>query len=111
MTDHNSKGPLPVTAHMPLSARVASRAQLHRYRCRHTSSIAALRDEIFDAMDDGWSRRAIWQALYDEGRIAIKYRAFLRYLADLLKSKSRTPSATTRADECLDGSPTDEVIH
>jgi hypothetical protein len=42
--------------------------------------VLALRDEIQAALDDSWSRHAIWEALFEEHLVQTKYHAFLRYL-------------------------------
>jgi len=59
-----------------LSIRIASR---HRHRS-HTGIVLALRDEIQSALNDGWSRHSIWETLFEEGRVTIRYHAFLRNL-------------------------------
>lgn len=52
-------------------------------RRQHALIVLALRDEIQAALDDGWSRRAIWEALFDEHRVQFKSHAFLRCLRRL----------------------------
>jgi len=39
----------------------------------------SLSDEIREALDAGLSLKAIWETLYEEGRISFKYDTFLRY--------------------------------
>jgi len=52
----------------------------------------SLSDEIREALGAGLSLKAIWETLYEEGRIGFKYDTFLRYsrqyLVELEKEKS-----------------------
>ncbi|WP_165390058.1 TraK family protein [Kerstersia gyiorum] len=40
----------------------------------------ALRDDIQQALDDGWSVLAIYQTLHDEGQLTFSYQAFRRHV-------------------------------
>jgi hypothetical protein len=62
-----------------LSERLATHPHASRHR-RHTATILALRAEIQTELNNGWSRHAIWSALFQDQRIHIRYHAFLRYL-------------------------------
>lgn len=77
-----------------LAKRLASHPQASRHR-RHTSAVLALREEIQGALDDGWSRRAIWEALFEDRRLEIKYHAFLRYLRRIGMKGARSHPPTT----------------
>lgn len=81
-----------------LARRLAAHPHANRLR-RHTATILALRDEIQDALDDGWSRHAIWEALFEEQRVAIKYHSFLRYLrrTNILGPANHAGAAPVRA--------------
>jgi hypothetical protein len=72
---HNPTNPTPSR----IAKRLAEHPHASRHR-RHTAVVLALRDEIQAALDDGWSRHAIWETLVEEHRVQIKYHAFLRYL-------------------------------
>jgi hypothetical protein len=76
-----------------LSKRLAGHPHASRRR-RHTATVLALREEIQTALDDGWSRLAIWEALFEEQRVQMKYDAFLRYLRRAGITGGR-PRATT----------------
>lgn len=92
-----------------LSERLATHPHPSRHR-RHTATILALRAEIQTELNNGWSRHAIWSALFQDQRIHIKYHAFLRYLrrtgivgpdpvltAAPTAAKARTPTASLEA--------------
>lgn len=59
-----------ISAHQTPSLR--SRSQL--------AAILGLRDEIQLALNDGWSRKAIWETLAAERAVNVGYHAFLAYL-------------------------------
>ena len=46
----------------------------------------ALRQEIQDALNDGYLVKEVWQYLKDKGVISIQYRMFIRYVNRFLKS-------------------------
>ena len=62
------------------------------------ATVLALRAEIRQALDDGWSVLIIYKLLHDEGRVSFSYQAFRRYVNGLLLGKAQArerPSRTT----------------
>lgn len=61
----------------------------------------ALRGDIQQALDDGWSVLAIYQTLHDEGQLTFSYQAFRRHVNRHLlgkqpaQPKQRASSSTT----------------
>jgi len=76
-----------------LVERVLDRLKEHSKKSySHNRAIfLSLSDEIREALGAGLSLKAIWETLYEEGRISFKYDTFLRYsrqcFADLKKIK------------------------
>jgi len=55
-----------------------------------------VRDEIFKAIDAGWSVKFIWEVLHKEGKITFTYQTFLKFVNkyrtnDSVKSESNMP--------------------
>jgi len=50
-----------------------------------------LRDEINEAIDDGWSVKYVWEVLSEEGKITFSYQTFLNFV-NKYKSESSTQS-------------------
>ena len=65
-----------------LTERIAERAHVKSACVPHSNRaiILALRKDIQQALDDGWSVLAVYQTLYDEGRVTFSYQAFRRYV-------------------------------
>ncbi|MCH1879080.1 TraK family protein [Alcaligenes ammonioxydans] len=62
------------------------------------AKVLALRAEIRQALDDGWSVLAIYKTLLDEERVNFSYQAFRRHVNGLLLGKAKArkrPSHTT----------------
>lgn len=69
--------------------------------------VLALREEIQQALDDGWSILAMYQTLYEEGTLTFSYQAFRRHVNRIfvrkigirgrLRSKPLAPSTATPA--------------
>jgi hypothetical protein len=86
-----------------LAARLAD-LPTAKPRLRDHANILALRDEIQEALDLGYSRRAIWQQLLDEKRLTVKYHAFLHYLRRLrVYGPRRTPEEMPSHDRPAPG--------
>ncbi|MCD0503678.1 TraK family protein [Bordetella petrii] len=51
------------------------------------ATVLALRAEIRQALDDGWSVLAIYKTLLDEERVSFSYQAFRRHVNSLLLGK------------------------
>jgi len=52
----------------------------------------SLKDEIEEAVSDGWTLKAIWAILYKEGKIKFKYGMFRRYAQQILKKSGASSS-------------------
>ncbi|KXU38681.1 hypothetical protein AXE65_12445 [Ventosimonas gracilis] len=52
----------------------------------------SLRDEIEEAVSDGWTLKAIWATLYKEGIVEFKYGMFRRYAQQILKKSGVSPN-------------------
>ena len=52
-----------------------------------------VRDEVFKAIDAGWSIRFIWELLYKEEKITFSYQTFLKFVN---KYKTEKPENSTR---------------
>jgi Family of unknown function (DUF5338) len=48
------------------------------------AAFLALRDEVKQALDDGWPIKEIWETLHEEGGIAFSYTVFCRYVKRLI---------------------------
>lgn len=65
-----------------LSRRISERMQQQPRSSRHSNRAVALalKQEVQQARSDGWSIRAIYRTLYEEGCVAFSYQAFRRYV-------------------------------
>ncbi len=75
-----------------LSDRIAERIQS---RIRSTSApeknlalIIALKKDILEALEDGWTIKTVWNQLHDEGKIDFSYQTFRKYVVRLNKVKT-----------------------
>ncbi len=59
--------------------------------------VLALRADISQALDDGWSVLAIYKVLRDEGRVHFSYQAFRRHVNSLLSEKVQKRKQLTGA--------------
>ena len=73
-----------------LSARIAERIARKKPagNVRNRAAFLALRDEVKQAIDDGWPVKTIWETLHDEGKVAFSYQAFRGYVNRLILSPS-----------------------
>lgn len=81
-----------------LSERIAERAREKSACTPHSNRaiILALRNDIQQALDDGWSVRAVYQTLYDESRVTFSYQAFRRYVNRIHLGKLATEKRPPR---------------
>ena len=59
----------------------------------------ALRQEIQDALNDGYLVKEVWQYLKDKGVISIQYRMFIRYVNRFLKSNETLNSPLSKESQ------------
>ena len=72
-----------------LSARVQERAQRVSPAARNRAQIVALRHEIEQAMNDGWTLAMIWSTLQEEGMIQVGYETFRAHVRQTGPNRSR----------------------
>jgi hypothetical protein len=53
------------------------------------AAFLALREEVKEALDDGWPVKEIWKTLHEEGSIAFSYTVFCRYVKRLIVGRRR----------------------
>lgn len=72
-----------------LSTRIAERAarSIPSRSAKNRAAFLAVRDDVKQALADGWPRRAIWETLHEEGKIAFSYQAFRTYVNRLILEK------------------------
>lgn len=64
-----------------LSERIAERVNgvsKHSAVTRNRAAFMAVKEEVRQALDDGWCRKLIWETLKEEGKIPFEYQTFLR---------------------------------
>lgn len=72
-----------------LSERIAKRAASKTARQgKNRAVVMALRTEIEQALNDGWSVRAVWDTLRAEGKIDVSYQGFCNYIRQLVARKA-----------------------
>jgi len=82
---------------LSLSERIAERAKKTKKQARGGANRAAFlaqRDEIANAIGDGWPIKDIWQTLCEEGSISFSYDAFINYVRKLITDKKQSPSGS-----------------
>ncbi|MGC8494717.1 MAG: TraK family protein [Syntrophobacteraceae bacterium] len=82
-----------------LSKRIAIKVQNTDSGIKNPSKmvVLALRNEIEEALKDGWTLKLIWQTLQDEGKISVRYPAFSVQVNRLIKGGSaekKEPTST-----------------
>lgn len=94
----------------PLSERIAERARAKSASAPSSNRavMLALRADIKQALDDGWSVLAVHQTLYDEGRVTFSYQAFRRYVNRIHfgRPSPRKPKQTQACRTAFKGSGT-----
>lgn len=82
-----------------LSERIADRlARKPKRSGQNKAAFLAVRDQIKQALDDGWSMKIIWETLHEEGSISFGYHAFVGYVNRLaIRNKSSQPSSVASA--------------
>lgn len=72
----------------PLSERVSiNQAEKKTKRSSAKTVFISLKNDIKEALDAGWSMKAVWETLTDEGKISFGYKAFRHYVLKLIKSE------------------------
>ena len=95
----NNPKHLPSAPRKSLSERIAARIQQQSSAstaAKNRSVFISLREDIQQAVTDGWSLLAIWQVLFDEKRVTFTYQAFRRYARQLIDSPTVEPNCQPR---------------
>lgn len=88
-----------------LSDWLANRDHAKRSKNRHLVSFLAVRGDVREALDKGYSRRSIWEHMSATGKLSYRYEAFLkhvrRHITDILPKQStvNNPQPTQKAPE------------
>ena len=69
-----------------LSIRIAERTgrKTPSRNGMNRGAFLAVRDDVKQALDDGWPVKAIWETLHEEQKITFSYPAFCRYVKRLV---------------------------
>lgn len=81
---------LMTRSRLSLSERIAERAKRSKKQARGGANRAAFlaqKEEISNAIGDGWPVKDIWQTLSEEGAITFSYDSFIRYVRNLITDK------------------------
>ena len=72
-----------------LSQRIAERLINNKAKksARNKADFLVHKTDIEQAINDGWSRRLIWETLKSEGKISASYTAFNNYVNKLINNK------------------------
>lgn len=70
-----------------LSERIAQRVKTKKPSQfgKNRAAFLAVRAEVKQALEDGWSVKTVWETLHDEGKIGFSYHAFIRYVNQLIR--------------------------
>ncbi|MBI0995439.1 hypothetical protein HCI47_00015 [Escherichia coli] len=81
-----------------LTERIAAQMQTQKptRSGQNRAAFLAQRDDIKEALTDGWPVKAIWKTLHDEGKISFGYDAFISYVNSLIRSPGEPEKATAR---------------
>ncbi|MGV4008753.1 TraK family protein [Citrobacter freundii] len=84
-----------------LTERIAAlqQAQKPTRSGQNRAAFLALRDDITEALADGWSVKTVWQTLHEEGKISFGYDAFISYVNRLIRDPASAPDTTTPAPQ------------
>ena len=78
-----------------LSERIAARAvnkkPFESNRNQNRAIFLALRSDIIQALNDGWSVKSIWETLHEEGKVTFGYPAFWSYTNRLIRTPPNNP--------------------
>ncbi|AMQ28666.1 TPA: TraK family protein [Legionella pneumophila] len=95
-----------------LSERVA-KSQAKKNGANNTKNkvaFLALKEDIIEALSDGWPMKAIWETLTEEGKISFTYKTFRLYVAQLIRNDSKNePQEKTKEDKQKKSNATNEI--
>ncbi len=70
-----------------LAAKAVDKKPLASNRNQNRAIFLALRQEIIQALGDGWSIKSIWGILHEEGKVAFGYAVFWSYTKRLIQTQ------------------------
>ena len=84
-----------------LSERVSQHQHKKQQGKRRTAKVEfiALKEDIREALDAGWSMKAVWETLSSEGQISFGYKAFRNYVITLIKSEQEHTKEGEKKEE------------
>ena len=76
----------------PLSERIADHFTLKKTSApaRNRAAFMVLREDIKQALNEGWKSKNIWETLFDEGKITFSYPTFHSYVTKLIQDEKPT---------------------
>ena len=91
----------PKTKGEKLSVRIAAREVTKKPSpyAINRAAFLALRQDIKDAMADGWNVMSIWETLHDEGKVSFGYESFRKYVNRLILLPTTTVLMSSELEE------------
>ncbi len=68
-------------------------SKIKSYSTRNKIAFLVLRDDIGDALEKGHTMTAIWETLFDEGKITTTYNTFRLHVAKYINGQASTPKS------------------
>jgi len=83
-----------------LSERIADRAKTRKPSAigKNRASFLAVRDDVKQALDDGWPVKTIWETLREEGKVSFGYDAFIGYVNRLIRRSAVRQGAALQTE-------------
>lgn len=76
----------------------------------NTVAFLALKQDIVEALSDGWRMKAIWDTLTEEGKISFSYKTFCLYVKQFIRNdKKNDPQEKTKEDTKKKSNATNEI--
>lgn len=95
-----------------LSQRIAKdqKALISAVHSRNKAAFIAQLNDIIEAINDGWSNKAIWHTLSKEGKIPFSYKTFCIYIAESITHQTNNPlQENTKEGEKEKNKPQQEI--
>ena len=67
---------------------------------KNRSAFLALRDDIKEAMTDGWALKQIYRTLHTQQKITCSYQSFVNYANELILKSKQAQNATKILNQC-----------
>jgi Family of unknown function (DUF5338) len=95
-----------------LSERIAKRQSKQNGANNTKNKVAflALKKDIIKSLSDGWSMKAIWETLSEEGKISFTYKTFRLYVAQFIRNAPQNePQENTKEYKKKKSKVTNEI--